>query len=311
MNHDASVKNILDERVFSMASFRSSILRFLIRKTVNWNKSFVEIRTDLERLNKKADIPQNIKVQSVSAGGVKAELIEPEGAPSDKIVIYLHGGGYCLGIVNTNRGFVAKIAAGTGLKTLLVDYRLAPENPFPAAIEDVITAYRWLLSKGHLSRNMIFVADSSGCGLCLAALMSLRDDKVSMPAAMAFISPMVDLAGTGESFVTRKDVDPFQYLDPLCIIKNYIGDNDPMLPVLSPLFGDLQGLPPILIHASDYDVFLSDAVRLAEKASESGIEVNLKIWDRMWHIFHMNANLLPEAKTALEEIFTYIKNKIG
>lgn len=294
-----------------MASFRSSILRFLIRNTMNWNKSLGEIRTDLERLNKKADIPQNIKVQAISARGVKAELIEPVGAPSDKIVIYLHGGGYCLGIVNTNRSFVAKIAAGTGFRTLLVDYRVAPENPFPAAIEDVVAVYRWLLGSGYLPHNIAFMADSSGCGLTLAALMNLKNDTVSMPAAAAFITPMVDLTGSGESFVTRKDVDPFQYLDPLSIIKNYIGDNNPKLPVLSPLFGDLQGLPPMLIHAGDYDVFLSDAVRLGKKARESGIEVTFKIWDKMWHIFHMNADFLPDAKTALEEICAYIKGKIG
>lgn len=292
-----------------MASFRSSILRLLIRKTVNWNKPLSEIRAEIERMNKKAEIPPNLNVTPILAGEVQAELFEPIDAPKDKIIIYLHGGGYCLGIVNTNRSFVAKISTGTGMKVLLVDYRLAPENVFPAALEDAVSSFRWVLNKGYLPKNIFIVADSSGCGLSLAALMTLRNNNEPMPSAMVFISPVVDLKGTGDSIETRKKEDPFQYSDPLSIAKNYVGENDATLPIISPLFGDLYGLPPILIHASDYDVFLSDSIRLAEKLKRANKEVDLKIWAKMWHIFHMSYSLLPEGKVALEEIFMYIKGK--
>lgn len=294
-----------------MASFQSVILRFLIRKTVNWNKPLEKVRKDLEELGGKTSLPKEVQVTTLVHQGFKAELMEPAGAPENKIILYLHGGGYCLGVYNTNRAFVAGVASQCGLKTLLLDYRLAPEHPFPAALEDSVAAYRWLLQAGFSSDKIILMGDSSGCGLGLATVMKLREEQESLPAAMVFLSPVVDLAGKGESFITLAKKDPFQYRDPLGIAKNYVGRNDPALPMLSPLYGDMDGLPPMLIHAGDYDVFLSDATRLAEKAERYGVKVKLKVWKKMWHIFHMSAGILPEGKAALNEVYAYISEKMA
>ncbi|MCX7747562.1 MAG: alpha/beta hydrolase [Clostridia bacterium] len=290
-----------------MASFQSVILKFLIRKTINWNKPLMEVRKDLARISKKAKIPKDIDVFPVITDDFRGEWIVPSGALEENVIIYLHGGGYCLGIVNTNRGFVARVAKESGIKVLLVDYRLAPENPYPAAIEDAAAAYRWLLGEGFQPKNIVFMADSSGCGLSLASLFMLRNNGVPMPASLIFMSPTVDFTYTGESMKTKAKVDPYQ-MDPRFFIANYyMENNDPASSWISPLYGDFYGLPPMLIHGSECDIFLSDAVRLAEKAKNAGVDVTLKVWDKMWHIFHMSADLLPEGRAALREIYGYIK----
>lgn len=293
-----------------MASLQSAILRFMLPKVIDWNKPLADLRKDLETMGRKVKMSPNVNISSVSAGGVRAELMEPVGAPSEKIIFYLHGGGYCLGIYNINRAFVAGVAAQSGLKVMLLDYRLAPENPAPAAFEDAVTAYRWLLSNDYLPENVILMADSSGCGLSLAMMMALRDNNEPMPKAVIFHSPMLDLKGTGESLQTRRNVDPCRYNDPLGIAKIYLGGNNPALTMFSPIDGAFERLPPMMIHAGDYDVFLSDAVRAAEKAKQAGIEVRFKIWDKMWHNFHFSADILPEGKRALEEIYAYIEEKM-
>lgn len=259
----------------------------------------------------KVKFPEATEALPVLAGGVKAEWLVPAGAAENKVILYLHGGGYCLGIVNTNRNFVARVASESGCKVLLADYRLAPENPYPAAVEDVLAAYRWLLSEGFLPENIVIAADSSGCGLTLAALITLRDNGEPLPAALAFMSPVVDLKNMGESMKTRADTDPFQLKPEFYIANYYVADHDPAAPLISPLYAELQGLPPMLIHGSDYDIFLSDSVRLAEKALKAGVDVTLKVWEKMWHNFHMSAGLLPEGRAALREIYSFINEKLA
>ena len=293
-----------------MASLESKQLEAYIRSSSIWNKPLAEVRRDLENMTLEVQYIKQVEISKASARGVTAEWIIPQGAVQEKVIIYLHGGGYCLGIVDTNRNFVARIAVESGFKVLLPDYRLAPENPFPAGIEDSITVYRWLISEGYLPENIFIVADSSGCGLSLVTLTLLREQGESLPAGLAFMSPAIDFCYKGESITTRADLDPFQ-MDPDFYIANYyVKDNDPTSPLISPIYAELKGLPPMLIHASDHDIFLSDSIRLAEKAEKAGVAAELKVWEGMWHNFHMYSDYLPEGRTALDEIYKHIKSKL-
>jgi acetyl esterase/lipase len=198
------------------------------------------------------------------------------------------------------------IAQQSGMQVFLLDYRLVPEHPFPAALDDFVGGYRGLLAERLKPEQLAVIGDSSGCGLALAGLACLRDAGDPLPAALAAMCPMVDQTNSGETFQSRAALDPYQ-LDPKYAMNQYVlAGQDPCNPLLSPLFGELRGLPPLLIHAADHDVFLSDATRLAEKARQAGVPVTLKIWPGMWHIFQMSAELLPEGQASLNEIFAYL-----
>jgi acetyl esterase/lipase len=194
---------------------------------------------------------------------------------------------------------------------LLIDYRLAPEHPCPAAIEDAAQAYRWLLQQGIAPGQIAIGGDSAGGGLALAALVELRDSGVDMPAAAFMISPWVDLALTGESLQTRAQVDPLSSCEGLhAAAQLYLAGRDPRDPRASPLYADMHNLPPLLIHAGDHEVLLSDATRLAAKAEVSGVEVRLEIWEEMWHVWHAWAADLPEAREAIERIGAFVRQKL-
>lgn len=292
-----------------MASLQSALVRFLIKKTVNWNKPLAEMRSDLVKMGGKLNIPAGMKYSQREINGVKVEEFLPTNNRTGgriRAIVYVHGGGYSLGLVNTNRNFVMNIARQSGCRVVLVDYRLAPENTFPAALEDFLGAYRGLLAEGVQPKEIAILGDSSGCGLALTGLTCLRDVGDPMPAALVAMCPMVDQTNSGETFHTRAHLDPYQ-MDPKYYMNQYVLiGQDPHNPLLSPLYADLHGLPPMLIHAADHDVFLSDATRLAEKAREAGVPVTLKVWDSMWHIFQMSAALLPEGRASLNEIYAFL-----
>jgi epsilon-lactone hydrolase len=296
-----------------MASIQSVILRFLIRKTVNWNKPLAEVRSDLAKMGGKLRIPPGVTYSQRVLNGVKLDEFLPSvnchvpAASRVRLILYVHGGGYSLGLVNTNRNFVMNIARQSGLRVDLMDYRLAPENPFPAALEDFLGTYRGLLAEGVEPGQIVVMGDSSGCGLALAGLTCLRDAGDPLPAGLIAMCPMVDQKNSGDSFQTRAAVDPYHLIPKYYMNQYVLAGQDPGNPLLSPLYADLHGLPPILIHAADRDVFLSDATRLAEKARQSGVTVTLKIWDSMWHVFQMSAELLPEGQASLNEIITYLQ----
>ena len=189
------------------------------------------------------------------------------------------------------------------------DYRLAPEHPFPAALEDCLGAYRWLLKGGSLPGDMVIVGDSAGGNLTLATLMSLRDAGDPLPDAAVCISPATDLEGTGESFWTKKD--PLQTPEfVLAMVRHYASGQDLRSPLLSPHYGDLRGLPPLLIHAGGDEMFLSDATRLADKARAAGVDVSLVVWPRMWHVWHLLAPSLPEARQAIDAIGAFVRERL-
>jgi len=246
-------------------------------------------------------------VDPVDAGGVPAEWVAAPGVCPGYVLLYFHGGAYQIGSPATIRHLVALLSGAAGARALSVDYRLAPEHPFPAAIEDAVVAYRWLLASGVDPALIAVAGDSAGGGLALGALAALRDAGEPMPAAAVLLSPWTDLALTGESLRTRAAVDVLIKPDGMTeAAALYLAGADPRHPYASPLYADMRGLPPLLIHVGDAEVIVDDSTRVAARAREAGVEVSLEIWDEMPHVFPAFAGLLPEADQAIERIGAWL-----
>ena len=295
-----------------MPSFRSKFCRiltkYLVASKFNPNMTIDEMRRSMESLTKLASLPSKTKVEKVSFNGISAEWICAKEAHEDRVILYLHGGGYNIGSPNTHRELAAHISMTSGAKVLLPDYRLAPEHPFPSALEDATSAYRWLLDTGLTGRNISIAGDSAGGALSIATSISLRDTGEPSPASIACISPWTDLEMSGNSIKTHAKIDPLLNLQLLKIMaSNYIGDNDPCSPLISPIYADLRGISPLLIHVGSDEMLLDDSTRIAEKAKNAEVDVTLKIYDQMWHAWHLNVRLMPEAKNAIEELGSFIR----
>jgi acetyl esterase/lipase len=300
-----------DERMgIRMSSMQSEYVRKMIRESGMWNLSLSEIRKNLEGMQSPG-IPEGVKNTRVNIGGVDCEVFYYEEAKRDKVILYYHGGGFCLGIYPSNRDFVAGLAQRCKADIYMPDYRLAPENPYPAALEDASLVYRGLLDRGIKPENIVIMGDSSGGALSVSALLVLKEMGIPMPKALAYITPVFDLTGKCETFHTNREKDPFGQEDPLSIAKIYVGENDPSSPKLSPLFGKLEGLPPVLIHSAEHDVFAGDAERFARTVCLAGGKAEYKEWEEMWHTFHMQAAFVPEAESALEEMCSYMQKTLN
>jgi len=234
------------------------------------------------------------------------------GTPAgDRVLLYFHGGGYQIGSPATLRRMVALLAADAQARVLSVDYRLAPEHPFPAAVDDAVAAYRWLLGGGTDPATVALAGDSSGGGLALATLVALRDAGEPMPAAAFAISPWTDLALTGESLRTRAAAEMMVRPDGMPeTAALYLAGADPRHPHASPLYADLRGLPPLLIHVGDAEVVLDDSTRFAARAREAGVDVTLEVWDEMPHVWHAFAGLLPEADQAIARAGRWLRARL-
>src|SRR5438552_1164232 len=226
--------------------------------------AMAEQRAQFETMAEVFTLPADASVEAVDAGGVPAEQVTVAGADGTRTILYLHGGGYCIGSPRTHREFAARLARAADATVVLIDYRLAPEHPFPAAAEDATAAYRWLLGRGQAPARLVVAGDSAGGGLTVATLVSLRDQGVVLPAAAVCLSPWVDLEASGESMTTKAGADPLidrEGLDQMAA--HYLGGADARTPLASPLYADLAGLPPVLIQVGTAEVLLDDAVRLA------------------------------------------------
>ncbi|HLW70327.1 MAG TPA: alpha/beta hydrolase [Candidatus Binataceae bacterium] len=253
-------------------------------------------------------VAKDVTVTPVIAGGVPAEWIVAPGAADDRVILYLHGGGYVMGSINTHRAMIARISRAAQAKALALDYRLAPEHPFPAAVEDAMAAYRWLLEQGYKPGKIVIAGDSAGGGLTLAAVLALRDAKTPLPAAAIPISAWTDMEGTGASVQTRASRDPMVGGGGLGgMAQKYLGNADPKNPLASPLHGDYRGLPPMLLQVGDAEILLDDSTRVAEKAKAAGVKVDLEVWDDMVHVWHVYAKLLPEGQQAIDRIGQYVR----
>ena len=260
-------------------------------------------------------LPKGVEKKSILIDKVKAEWIFPVGFNSSSAVLYLHGGGYTLCSPATHRGITGAMAQVCNSRILVPDYRLAPEHPFPAALEDALTSYRWLLSQGFSPNHIAIGGDSAGGGLAIATAISLRDSDNPPPASLFLISPWTDLTFSGESHKTRKEVDPiFGNMiqnDESGFAPSYLGREPPTNPLISPLLADLNGLPPTIIHVGDNEILLNDSTRLMEKMKATNVVVQIHIWQGLWHVFQAFVPFLPESRQSIKEIGEFIRKSIN
>lgn len=289
------------------------LLRFQKKKTIDWNTSIPDLRQEVEKSAAMfGKLPVGIEASPISINGFPAEWILPSPKAKDRVILYFHGGGYVTGSCPAHRAIVTKFVKGTETSALLFGYRLAPEHPFPGALEDAVAAYRWLLAQGVSSAHIAFVGDSAGGGLCLATLVALRDQGLPLPAAAVALSPWTDLKCSGESYTTKVKVDPATWPGSWTVFSQYYaGDHDPGNPWISPLYGDLRGLPPLLIYVGDYEVLLDDSTRFAAKAKDAGVDVTLRVGEGLFHCYPVCAPLFPEATQAMDEICAFVKTHIN
>ncbi|MGC9347624.1 MAG: alpha/beta hydrolase [Anaerolineae bacterium] len=247
--------------------------------------------------------------QAVSADGVPCEWIIPQNNPTDQVLLYLHGGGFIFGLTPLHLKMGAYLARDTSMRVLMVDYHLAPDYPFPAALEDCVTAYRWLLRQGIVARDIAVAGDSAGGNLTITMLMRLRDSGSALPAAAACLSPVTDLTPD------HKRREGFR--DPLLPDKavklyaeSYLGHHDAHDPLVSPVFGDLRGLPPLLVHAGEDESLRDDAIRITNLAQSVGVDVRLEIYPRMWHVWQLYL-ALPQAVQSLDDIAQFLESHVG
>jgi acetyl esterase/lipase len=277
---------------------------------VDPNASVEEARAGFEQVASMFPVEADIKREVVSAGGVKAEWVSAPDADAGRAVLYLHGGGYVIGSINTHRSLAARLSRASKARVLVIDYRLAPEHPHPAAVDDSVAAYRWMLGQGLKPARISVAGDSAGGGLTVATLVAIRDAKLPLPAAGACLSPWVDLEGIGESMTTKAGVDPIvQKAGLLQMAAAYLGGKDARTPLAAPLYADLSGLPPLLIQVGTAETLLDDASRLAERARKAGVTVSYEPWESMIHVWHLFAPMLDEGQQAIDRIGEFVRKQ--
>jgi epsilon-lactone hydrolase len=255
--------------------------------------------------------PEDITWEPVDASGVPAEWVIPDDRVPDRAVVYFHGGGYATGTLESARPLFSHLARATRANLLAVDYRLAPEHPFPAAVDDAVTAYRFAISSGHPPDTIALCGDSSGGGLALATLVALRDLGEPLPRTAICMSPWTDLTLSGTSLQANRDTDPMVSATTLALMADaYLGATDRRSPTASPLFADLTGLPPLLVQVGSGELLADDATRFTERAEAAGVDVTLEVWDDVFHVWHAFADLLPEARDAIARIGTYVDQQL-
>lgn len=273
-------------------------------------EGLVDARAAMDSLG--TPIAGDVARDDIEIDGVRCRMLVPLNADRDRVIVYLHGGGYALGSLDSHGGLAAEIGRAAASCVLQVDYRLAPEHTFPAPIEDACRVYRGLLAQGYQADKLSLAGDSAGGGLVIATLLALRQEHESMPGAAVCLSPWVDLEFTGASIQACRDVDPILKLEVLSSLANaYLAGQDPHVPGASPLQGDLRGLPPLLIQVGENELLLSDAERLAEKARTAKLDLVFEKWPEMIHVWHLFYPQLKEGRSAIARVGDFIREKTG
>jgi monoterpene epsilon-lactone hydrolase len=294
MTDNLTLKNIIDAK---------------LKNPYTETKTIVQLRKETEDAANKIPLPKNTKFKRVSVGNIDAEWITCGEVEHDKIFMFMHGGGYYRGSILATRATVARISAEAKIRCLSIEYRLAPEYPFPAAIDDTYTAYNWLLKEGVKPKNIIVSGQSAGGGLCLALLLKLKEKNFFQPRGAVALSPWTDLTQSGKTMKINADIDPVistKYLDRMANL--YLAKTPITSPLASPLYGELSGLPPLLVQVGSAETMLDDSRRFVEKAKEAKVDVQIEVYKDMFHGWHGSAHILKDGKKAIKNIGLFCRD---
>jgi epsilon-lactone hydrolase len=294
-----------------MADPEITALRALIASRPR-STEIAQRRRDIDARGRAFGIPADVTVEKVNANGVPAEWTATPDAATDRAILYLHGGGYVIGSIDSHRHVAAEAGRAAGMRTLVIDYRLAPEHRFPAAVEDSVAAYRYLLSRGIASRNIALAGDSAGGGLVVGAMLAIRAAGLALPGAGWCISPWVDMEASGETMTSRAAADPtVQKAGILAMARLYLNGADPRSPLAAPVYADLRGLAPLLIQVGAAEILLDDALRLAKVAGAADVYVELQVWPEMIHVWHLFHPELNAGRRALKDGGAFVRAHSG
>ncbi|MDC0458013.1 alpha/beta hydrolase [Alphaproteobacteria bacterium] len=288
MTDNSILKKIIDEK---------------LKNPYTENKTINQLREETATASTLIPLPENTKFKRILAGDVYAEWITCGDVDKDKTFMFIHGGGYYRGSIAATRATVARISAEAKVRCLSIEYRLAPEHPFPAAIYDTYTAYNWLIKEGLNPKNIIVSGQSAGGGLCLALLLKIKENNNIQPKGAVALSPWTDLSQSGKTMITNANIDPViskKYLDRMANL--YLYKTPSNTPLASPLYGDLTGLPPMLVQVGSAETMLDDSKRFVEKAKEAKVDVQIEVWKDMFHGWHGSAHILKDAEEAIKSI---------
>jgi acetyl esterase/lipase len=276
------------------------------------NMTIDELRQMYDGLGGQFPTAADVTVTSTTVNGVPAEWTVSPAAADDKVVLYLHGGGYVIGSILSHRHLASEIGRAAGTKSLAIDYRLAPEHPFPAAVDDALAAYRYLLEAGYKPGNIAISGDSAGGGLTVATLLAAKAAGLPQPACGFCISPWVDLEAVGGSMKSKSAEDPMVQYEALAAWAGlYLNGADARTPLAAPMYGDLTGLAPLLIHVGSAETLLDDSVRLAGIAGAAEVPVQMEVWPEMIHVWHFMHPILGDARKALAGAGDFIRARMG
>jgi len=290
---------------------RAGVLAFLKQNEAAESADLAEQRARIDALADFFPVPEGAEIEPATIGGVKGEWARGRRARRDAALLYLHGGGYVIGSPKSHRHLTAALSEASGLSLFVPDYRLAPEHPFPAALEDAVAAYKGLLDSGLSPARLAIAGDSAGGGLTIATLVALRERKIPLPACAVGISPWTDLSQGGEAYRTRLKRDPMVTKDGLdAMASAYLAGADAKTPLASPLFADLHGLPPLLLQVGTEEALYDDTVGLKSRAEAAGVEVSAESWGGMMHVWHIFHPILSEGRDAIARIGSYLKSRV-
>ncbi len=303
---------VLIRRAQSPPSIDQRIFRFILHRAKNLvlephNVNLVRHR--MEALARLQPVTHEVAIRPVSTASVSGEWIIPRGSVPDRVILYIHGGAFMTCSPTTHRPMVARLAVVSHSPALSVKYRLAPEHPFPAALEDCLSVYRWLLGRGIPPRSIVVGGDSAGGNLALTLMLALRSAGDPLPAAAVLLSPVTDMTASGGSRVSKAHIDPIfsNLAHNDLLIEPYWRNHDPHDPLISPIYADLHGLPPLLFHVGEDEILLDDSTRMVERALAAGVDAKVVIWPHMWHVFQAFSMFVAEGQESLGQIGEFIR----
>jgi acetyl esterase/lipase len=287
-------------------------LRYFVKRRLTPDPPVALLRQRVQSVHRFIPAPpRGTRELSIDAAGIGAVRVATARSRNERHVLYLHGGGYVTGSPAEYRDFLWRIADAASGWVTCIDYRLAPEHPFPAALDDAVKTFSWLLAQGVAPRRTVIMGDSSGGGLALATLLRLRNEALPLPGAAVALSPWTDLALSGDSMRSNAYADPVMKVERAqAVARHYLAGADPRQPYASPLYGNLAGLPPILIQVGSDEILRDDSVRMAESLQASGSAVELEVWPRMPHSWQLYARILPEGRRAIARIGAFVDRQI-